>query len=136
MYLVCLCMYLYVSVCIVYMTWAFREYVLRVSCMECQCSLIETLYDFCQLAARGTKERALLGWLFFLPEFFILKTIMFREVTTVLNERKHLEMVIRSVPDSVSLILGRTEWLGHTALHSAQQLKLLCQRTFLKCWCS
>ncbi len=35
---------------------------------------------------------------------------MFHEVTTVLNERKHLKMVIRSVPDSVSLILGQTEW--------------------------
>ncbi len=31
---------------------------------------------------------------------------MFRDVTIVLNERKHLEMVTRSVPDSVSLILG------------------------------
>jgi hypothetical protein len=55
----------------------------------------------------------------FLPGKFILKPIMFREVTTVLNERKHLIMVIRSVPDAVSLILGRTEWLGITALHCA-----------------
>ncbi len=39
----------------------------------------------------------------------ILKTIMLREVTTVLNDRKYLKMVIRSVPDAVSLILGRTE---------------------------
>jgi hypothetical protein len=43
--------------------------------------------------------------------------MLFREVTTVLNERKHLKIVIRSVPDSVSLILGRTEWPGLTALH-------------------
>jgi hypothetical protein len=41
----------------------------------------------------------------------ILKNMMFRDVTTVLNERKHLKMVIRSVPDSVilCLILDRTE---------------------------
>jgi hypothetical protein len=45
----------------------------------------------------------------FCREIFILKTMMFREVTTVLNERKHLKMVIRSVPDAVSLILGRAE---------------------------
>ncbi len=75
-----------------------------------------------QLAARGTKERARLGWPFFGRENFILKTMMFREVTTVLNEIKHLKIVIRSVPDSVSLILGRTEWVGLTALHRAKQL--------------
>ncbi len=69
--------------------------------------------------ARGTEERARLGWPFFGREIFILKTMMFREVTTVLNEGKHLKMVIRSVPDSVSLILGRTEWLGLTALQRA-----------------
>ncbi len=48
--------------------------------------------------------------------------MMFRAVTTVLNERAHLKMVIRSVPDSVSLSLGRTERLGPTALHRAQQV--------------
>ncbi len=53
--------------------------------------------------ALGTKERARLGWPLFCRKIFILKTIMFHEVTTVLNERKHLKMVIRSVPDSVSL---------------------------------
>ncbi len=47
------------------------------------------------------------------------KNIMFRDVTTVLNERKHLKMVIRSVPDSFSLILGRIEQLGFAALHRA-----------------
>jgi hypothetical protein len=46
----------------------------------------------------------------FLEGNFILKTVMFRDVMTVLNERKRLKMVIRSVPDAVSLILGRTEW--------------------------
>ncbi len=40
-------------------------------------------------------------------EYFDLEIMMFRKVTTVLNQRKHLKMVIRSVPDSVSLILGR-----------------------------
>ncbi len=48
--------------------------------------------------------------------------MMFREVTTVLNDRRHLKMVIRSVPDAVSLILGRTEWMGLAALHRAQQV--------------
>ncbi len=33
-----------------------------------------------QLAARGTEERARLGWPFFGREIFILKTMMFREV--------------------------------------------------------
>jgi hypothetical protein len=46
--------------------------------------------------------------------------MMFRDVTTVLNERKNFKMESRSVPDSVSLFLGRTEWLGLTALHHAQ----------------
>jgi hypothetical protein len=59
-----------------------------------------------QLAARGTKERARLGWPVFGRENFILKTMMFRDVMTVLNERKHLKMVIRSVLDAVSLILS------------------------------
>ncbi len=72
-----------------------------------------------QLAARarGTKERARLGWPFFVREKNILKTMMFRDVTTDLNERKHLKMVIRSVPDSISLFFGRAEWLGLTTLH-------------------
>jgi hypothetical protein len=48
--------------------------------------------------------------------------MMFREVTTVLNERKHLRMVIRTVPDSVSRILGLTERQGLAALHRAEQL--------------
>ncbi len=42
-----------------------------------------------------------LRWSFFGLQKFILKTMIFRDVTTVLNERKHLQMVIRSVPDSV-----------------------------------
>ncbi len=65
-----------------------------------------------QLAGRGTKERARLGWPFFVRKILILKIMMFRDVTTVLNERKHVKMVIRSlrsVPDSLSLILGRAE---------------------------
>jgi hypothetical protein len=62
-----------------------------------------------QLVARGTKERARLGWPFFGREIFILKTMMFREVGTILNEREHFKMLIRSVLDYVSLILSRTE---------------------------
>jgi hypothetical protein len=41
---------------------------------------------------------------FFAGKKHILETMMFRDVRTVLNERRHLTMVIRSVPDSVSLI--------------------------------
>jgi hypothetical protein len=57
-----------------------------------------------QLAALGNKQRARLGWPFFGREIFTLKTMLFRDILTVLNERKHLKMVIWSVPDSVSLI--------------------------------
>jgi hypothetical protein len=60
----------------------------------------------CQLAARDTKERTRLRWLLFGREIFILKTMMFREITTILNRRSYLKMVIRSVPDAVSQILG------------------------------
>jgi hypothetical protein len=49
--------------------------------------------------------------------------MMFRDVTTVLNERKHLKMVITLVPDTdpepVSLVLGQAEGLGLIALHRA-----------------
>ncbi len=57
----------------------------------------------------------------FWPGIFILKTIMFCEVTTALNERKHLKMVIRSVPGSFSLILGLTKWLGLALAHCFTQ---------------
>jgi hypothetical protein len=49
----------------------------------------------------------------------MLKTMMFRDVTTVLNERKHLKMVIALVPEPVSLVLGQAEGLGLIALHRA-----------------
>ncbi len=39
-----------------------------------------------QLAGRGTEERTPTWMISFWPEFFILKSMMFREVTTVLNE--------------------------------------------------
>jgi hypothetical protein len=54
-------------------------------------------------------------------------------VQTSLYEIKHLKMVIRSVPDAISLILGRAERLGLAALHHTQQVDLLWHRTFLKC---
>ncbi len=47
-------------------------------------------------------------------EKFVLKTMIFCDVTTVLNERAQLKMVIRSVPGSVALILGQTERQGLT----------------------
>ncbi len=56
--------------------------------------------------------------------------MMFRDVGTVLNERIHLTMVIRSVPDSLSLILGWTKWPGLAALHWAKQVNLFCLCTF------
>jgi hypothetical protein len=46
---------------------------------------------------------------FFLPEILILKTIRPHDSTTVLKERQHLEIVIRSVPDSVSFFLDQTD---------------------------
>ncbi len=45
----------------------------------------------------------------FLPGKFYLENYDVLCNTTVLNERKHLKLVIRSVQDLVSLILGRTE---------------------------
>ncbi len=55
----------------------------------------------------------------FFPEKNIL---MFHEVTTVLNERELLKMVIRSVPDYVSIIVDRAKWHDLAALRSAHQL--------------
>jgi hypothetical protein len=48
-------------------------------------------------------------------------------VTTVLNERKHLKMVIRSVPDSFSLILDQTERSGLSTLHRAVLVDKYCR---------
>ncbi len=45
------------------------------------------------------------------------KTSIFCDIMAALNERKHLQMLIRSVPDFASLILGQTKELGLTALH-------------------
>ncbi len=73
-----------------------------------------------------------LRWSFFGRENFIMKSMIFRDVTTVLNERKHLNM---SFTDSVSLILGRAECLGLTTLHCAIQFQLNGPRTHFKCWC-
>jgi hypothetical protein len=44
-------------------------------------------------------------------------------------------MVIRSVPDSISLHLSQTECPGLTALHRAHQFQLMRHRTFLKYSC-
>jgi hypothetical protein len=43
-----------------------------------------------------------------------LKTMIFCDVTTVLNERKHLKIAFRSVPDSVSLVLDQMDRPGLT----------------------
>ncbi len=62
---------------------------------------------------------------------------MFRDVTTVskFKWKKHLKMVIWSVPDSVSLILSRMKWPGFTALHRARQFQLMRHRTYFKYSC-
>ncbi len=59
-----------------------------------------------QLEALDSISHARLRWFLFDWEKQISKTMMFPDVTTVLNERTHLKMVIRSVPDSVHLIFG------------------------------
>jgi hypothetical protein len=48
---------------------------------------------------------------------YVLKPKIFRNVTTVLNERKHLKIALSSVPDSVILFLDRSDQPGLTALH-------------------
>ncbi len=50
-----------------------------------------------------------------------MKTKIFLDVTTVLNERKPLKIVFRSVADSVILFLERSERPGLTALHRPLQ---------------
>ena len=66
-------------------------------------------------ATDGTRiKNSCTTWMgIFGSEKVILKTMMFShfsDLTTVLNERKHLKMMtIRSVPVSVSLILGQTK---------------------------
>ncbi len=44
----------------------------------------------------------------------ILKTMIFCDKTTILNEKKHLNIVFRSVPDSVSFDLDRPNRSGLT----------------------
>ncbi len=49
---------------------------------------------------------------------------MFRDIATVLNERKHLKIVFRSVSDSVILFLDRSDRPGLTALHHPLQFEI------------
>ncbi len=53
-----------------------------------------------------------------------MKSSIFRDVTTVLNERKHLKKVFRSVSDSITLFLDRSDRQGVTALHSPLQFEI------------
>ncbi len=46
---------------------------------------------------------------FFCREKLVLKSMVFSDVATDLNEREHLKMVIRSVPDYVSIIVDQTK---------------------------
>jgi hypothetical protein len=51
----------------------------------------------------------------FQQEFLILKTMMFGDVMTVLNERKHLKMVINSVLDfRLNQVPGPNIFTPHT----------------------
>jgi hypothetical protein len=50
--------------------------------------------------------------------------MIFRDVTNVLNERKHLKIVFRSGPDAVILFLDRSNRPGLTALHRALQFEI------------
>jgi hypothetical protein len=59
-----------------------------------------------QLAGQGTEECTPPWMVIVLQGKFILKNMMFRVVTIVLNERKHLQMVFRSISVSVTQILG------------------------------
>ncbi len=59
--------------------------------------------------ARGTEEHAPTRMTSFWLGKFNLEKMMIRDETYILNERKHLKMVIRSVSDSVSLNLDPTE---------------------------
>ncbi len=51
-------------------------------------------WPMAQLIARESRICALLGWTF-LAGIFNIKNIRFSDSTTVLNERKHLKMVIQ-----------------------------------------
>ncbi len=52
------------------------------------------------------------------------KTKTFCDLTTVLNERKHLKIVFRSVPNSVILFLDRSDRSGLTALIRSLQFEI------------
>ncbi len=66
-----------------------------------------------------------------------MKTKIFCNLTTVLNERKHLKIVFRSVPDSDILFLesnlDRSNRPGLTALHRRFNFELNGASTFLEC---
>ncbi len=71
------------------------------------------------LQAIGTKERAPTWMAVFWQGKIVLKTMVFRDAAvaaTVLIDRKHLKMVIRSVPDSVSLISGTHCFTQHSSI--------------------
>jgi hypothetical protein len=57
---------------------------------------------------RDSKVRAQIGWSFFCREFFILKTKMFRDVTTVLIEATHLK-IAKSGQSQTLLVLFKTK---------------------------
>ena len=48
---------------------------------------------------------------------FVLKSIGFHDLLTVLKEGKHLKMIIWSIQEIVHLMSDRTEWLLLTTLH-------------------
>jgi hypothetical protein len=61
---------------------------------------------------------------FFGLENFILKTMMFRDVMTILNERKHLKMVIRSIGSSEPMQNDQTYFFSDIFLNLYNIIKL------------
>ncbi len=97
---------------------------------------INPLVTIQQLAGRGTEERTLTWMVIFLPELFYFENYDVSWSNNCFKPKKTPQkgnQVSPSLPDSLSFSLGRTEWLGLTTLHSAQQVALLCRSTFLKC---
>ncbi len=61
-----------------------------------------------KLSSANGKVCAQIGWSFFGLEFFVLKTKMFRDVTTVLIEATHLR-IAKSGQSQTLLVLFKTE---------------------------
>ncbi len=85
-----------------------------------------TCADSRKLEARDSKVHTWLGvdLLFFAGKKFNLKLWCFCNVTTILNERKHLKMIIRSAPDSFSSRQNQVTGPLRFTLHNISRLIL------------